>query len=140
MSASPCLTVCPSVKLILMIWPSTRLRTVTVLKAVTLPSPLKKTGRSPFCAVETTTGMEKFAGRPVPPPLPAAAGAPLGPAEAELACEPWPRKYQIPAPTRTRRTTQIQLRLRREACAVTDAGLEDARLSSRSTESKEAIL
>ena len=93
--SSPCLTNCPSWKLIFVIWPSTRLRTVTVLNAVTVPSPLKYTGRSPRCALATTTGTANPA--PPPPwrpcPLPPPAGAP-GPWASILARDP--RKYQTP--------------------------------------------
>ena len=38
----------PSLKAILSIWPSTRVRTTTVLKPCTVPSPVRKTGKSAF--------------------------------------------------------------------------------------------
>src|SRR5882762_2590930 len=85
----------PSWKLILVIWPSTRLRTVTVLKAVTVPRPLKYTGRSPRWALATTTGTTKPpAPAPCRPgPLPVLAPpAPPGPCASVL--ERDPRKYQ----------------------------------------------
>src|SRR6266404_6409932 len=93
--SSPCLTNCPSWKLIFVICPSTRLCTVTVLNAVTVPSPLKYTGRSPRCAVATTTGTTNPpAPAPCRPcPLPDPPGA-AGPCASVLACDP--RKYQKP--------------------------------------------
>ena len=55
-SRSPLLTCWPSLKLIWASWPSTRLFTLTVLEAVTLPSPLRNTGTSRRSAVATATG------------------------------------------------------------------------------------
>src|ERR1700726_2407883 len=98
--SSPCRTDWPSLKLIFVIWPSTRLRTVTVLNAVTVPSPLKYTGRSPRIAFATTTGTTNPAAPPPwrPCPLPPPPGVP-GPCASVLACDP--RKYQTPMAIRT---------------------------------------
>src|SRR6267143_3537018 len=74
-----------------MSWPSTRLRTVTVLKAVTVPRPLKYTGKSPRWAVATITGTRKA---PAPPRPLAAAAAPGATELAAWLEERVPRKYQ----------------------------------------------
>src|SRR6267143_627607 len=76
-----------------MSWPSTRLRTVTVLKAVTVPRPLKYTGKSPRWAVATITGTTKPPAPAPPRPLAAAPGAAESAAWLE---ERAPRKYQTP--------------------------------------------
>src|SRR3984893_16812730 len=86
-----------------MSWPSTRLRTVTVLNAVTVPRPLKYTGRSPRWAVATTTGTTNPPPAPWRPcPLPPPPGAP-GPCASVLVRDP--RKYQKPTAMRTAKAT-----------------------------------
>src|SRR5712692_8692326 len=55
-SRSPLLTCWPSLKLICASCPSTRLFTLTVLEAVTLPRPFRYTGTSRRSAVATATG------------------------------------------------------------------------------------
>src|SRR6266478_2793556 len=76
-----------------MSWPSTRLRTVTVLKAVTVPRPLKYTRKSPRCAVATITGTTK---PPAPAPPRPLAAAPRAAESAAWLEERAPRKYQTP--------------------------------------------
>ena len=58
-SGSPARTSCPSLKWTFISWPSTRLRTVTVLSAVTEPSAVMETGRSPARATAVTTGVAR---------------------------------------------------------------------------------
>src|ERR1039457_6528147 len=79
----------------LTIWPSTRLFTVTVLRAVTEPNPRRYTGMSPWVTLATTTGTAFL------PPLPL---LPPDPEEAATACAGLPvkysRKYQAAPPRR----------------------------------------
>ncbi len=60
-SRSPWCTSCPSRNATRINWPSTRLRTVTVFKAVTVPSPVRYTSRSPFLAAAPATGTARCA-------------------------------------------------------------------------------
>src|SRR5262249_3619523 len=61
-SRSPVCTLCPSVKLIFVICPWIWLRTITVLYAITVPTPCRYIGTSPLLTVPATTGTVGTAG------------------------------------------------------------------------------
>src|ERR1700730_867321 len=91
-----------------MSWPSTRLRTVTLLKAVTMPRQLKYTGKSPRWAGATITGTAKLPGPAAPFPLPGAPGA--AEVAAWLAAREL-RKYQMPTAITPRMRIQSHQRV-----------------------------
>ena len=96
-STAPCRTSCPSWYDTLTSWPSTRLRTVTVLMAVTEPSPSRYTAMSPVRAGRATTGTTRLSPRPAR----SLGGGP-----------PWPRRSSTRT-TASRRAPAIKKRRRR---------------------------
>src|SRR5262249_47105413 len=89
-------------------WPSTRLLTVTVLKAVTVPSPVRYTGISPCRAVAATTGT---------------AGAGAFVIEAGPACVPgsWKTRYALAPITPSNTNSQSHQRCRGGAAAGSES-------------------
>src|SRR5205814_9970481 len=86
-----------------------RLRSVTVVRGVTVPRRWRWTGRSPRCAAATATGTRKLPIPAAPPrPLPDVAGR-EGSAASLVIREP--RKYQMPTTMPAMTTTQSHQRL-----------------------------
>src|SRR5438477_794499 len=102
-SSSPWRTSCPSPKCTLSSWPSTRLRTVTVLSAVTEPRAVRETGRSPARAAAVTTGVARGPGAAEAPPV----FRPGGPLPGRVSA------YAPPARTQPMITTTTHVRAER---------------------------